>query len=290
MAFPFTLSVWREIARHRKRIHVLLAKTIYNGWRVCLPGSWFHIRAAVLVEGEQEYRDQGFWNRLILRHVHEKASLIVQTPGIQKELSEKNGMRSAVIPNGVHVPPENAKGDKVLYVGRLVNDRWNDKGVRFLIDAVRGLDVETLIVGDGPERESLERQAGGAGNIVFSGKVSPSEIWQYLKLGFVLVVPSVRGEGLPNVLLEAMASGVPVIATRTAGIPDIIEPGKTGFLVNPQAPDEIRAFILLLRDNKTLHEELSRNCRQEARKYAWEKVAHDFERFLMDLASKKTGR
>lgn len=129
----------------------------------------------------------------------------------------------------------------VLHVARLVPK----KGTRFLIEAfarlsVRHPDARLMIVGDGPLRTELEAQATthvpAAAKITFAGAVPNSEIGAHLRRAAVLAVPSVTAangdtEGLPISLLEAMSTGVPVVASRHGGIPEAVVDGSTGHLV-----------------------------------------------------------
>lgn len=275
--FSFNFEFFREVWRSRKQFDILLAKTIYFGF-LCLPANvLFRLPLVVLVEGEQEYRDDSLLNQFILRVVSRRSQIKVQTETIRLELFRKTGVEAEVIPNGLYLQEKTASGDKVIFVGRLIRDKKNDKGVRYLIEAVRDNGIETLIIGDGPEREDLKSLAQGQKNICFTGEVLPEEIIGYLLQGFVLVLPSVYGEGLPNVILEALSVGLPVIATATAGITDIIEQGKTGFIVEPGDASALRSSIGILRKDRDLWADMSRNCRLEAAAYDWEKVARRFE-------------
>ena len=282
--FSFTSSVLREIHNNRKEITVILAKSIQNGTLGVLAGKLFRIPVAVLIESEREFKDRSFWNDLILVFLSRNTRLLVQTPGLQEELSRRIGEKAAVIPNGVYLDEGRARGEKVVYVGRLIRDKINDKGVRYLIEAVKDTVVETLIIGDGPEKENLVALAGTSRNIIFLGKVEPEEVPRFLKQSFVLVLPSIYGEGLPNVILEALAVGLPVIATRTAGIEDIIEHGKTGFLVLPGDSRAIRRYIDLLHRDKALQARMSEDCKKEAARYAWPRVARLFEKILRETS------
>jgi glycosyltransferase involved in cell wall biosynthesis len=136
------------------------------------------------------------------------------------------------------------------------------KGQRHLIDAVarlcaRGLDVRCRFVGDGPDREALERQVAGLGldrAVEFVGQRTRGEIVDLLAETDILVTPSVptsagKREGLPVVLIEAMASGVPVLASHLSGIPELVEDGVTGLTVPPGDADAIaNAIARLLAD------------------------------------------
>ncbi len=110
-------------------------------------------------------------------------------------------------------------------------------------------DVRFLIVGDGPERKRLEREAGELGlseRVHFIGV--REDVPAVLKLMDVLVLSSLS-EGSPNVLLEGMAAGVPVVAMRVGGVPEVVEDGVSGLLVDPgDAPALSNAVLRLLND------------------------------------------
>lgn len=128
----------------------------------------------------------------------------------------------------------------ILFAGRLVEK----KGVRYLIDAFMLVqhaipNARLVICGDGPERQQLQSRvlSKGLNNCVqFSGWQSKSQVFERIKDAKVLVLPSVTAgdgdcEGLPTVMLEAMARGTPVIGTEHAGIPEVIIDGVNGYLV-----------------------------------------------------------
>lgn len=143
----------------------------------------------------------------------------------------------------------------LLYTGRLSHE----KGVEYLLYSARLLlDREVLvrlfICGDGPERGRLEdlcKDLKLENHVKFLGYVSyDGGLDRIYDECDIFVLPSIS-EGVPKVLLEAMAKGVPVIATRTGGIPDIIEDMHSGILVPPGSPEAItRAVELLLRDGE----------------------------------------
>ena len=128
----------------------------------------------------------------------------------------------------------NDRGRHILFVGRLVPV----KGVSLLLDAFARVvkvyeDARLTVVGDGSERASLElecRKLGIHSQVVFEGYLNQHEVAEKLKRADLFVLPS-YAEGLPVVLMEAMASGVPVIATRIAGIPELVQDEVTGRLV-----------------------------------------------------------
>ena len=153
----------------------------------------------------------------------------------------------------------------LLYVGRLVAV----KGLDLLLDAFAQLtqkwrDVELLLVGDGAERGALEHQATDLGirdKVHFVGAQPHEQVVLWMNAGDVFCLPSHK-EGLPTVLLEALACGIPIVATSVGGIPEIVDDRQVGRLVRSRDPREMAACI----------EEVLETCwdRQQLRDYVAE--------------------
>lgn len=135
--------------------------------------------------------------------------------------------------------PSVSRERKILFVGRLVEK----KGCQYLIRAMSKVqmtepDVELVIIGDGPLRTDLEALAAQSlKSYSFLGKQSSEQVKAWMNQASLLVAPSITSkdgdtEGLPMVILEAQAMGLPVIASHHAGIPEAINDGETGFLVS----------------------------------------------------------
>jgi colanic acid/amylovoran biosynthesis glycosyltransferase len=142
--------------------------------------------------------------------------------------------------NGVHLsrfaPSDGDDGETVLHVGRLVEK----KGTALLLRAFAGLPRGRLvIIGDGPLRAALERLAGElglAGRVRFLGLQPAEAVAEWMRRAALLAAPSLTArdgdaEGLPNVVVEAAASGLPVIGSDHEGIPEAVTDGRTGFIV-----------------------------------------------------------
>jgi glycosyltransferase involved in cell wall biosynthesis len=168
----------------------------------------------------------------------------------------------------------------ILSVGRLVRRKGHDLLLRAVAGLVRDLpDVALLIVGEGPERSRLEALAGALGirdRTHFAGFVPEAELPLYYRAADVFAMPSQAlperdgVEGFGIVFLEAGASGVPVVGTRTGGIEDAVLDGRTGYLVPSGDVDRLReALRTLLEDRDTARrfgeEGRRRACRDQGR-------------------------
>jgi phosphatidyl-myo-inositol dimannoside synthase len=169
----------------------------------------------------------------------------------------------------------------VLGLGRLVEK----KGFRYLVEAAaRAGGVHLVIAGEGDLQDALRHQAREAGLVAsFPGALDRQAAAAALAAADVVVVPSVidpagNVDGLPNVLLEAMASGRPVIATRVAGIPEWIEDDVSGVLVAEKDPAALaEALCRLLREPDTRRRLGAEARRTAVERLSWEAAAVRFE-------------
>lgn len=176
-----------------------------------------------------------------------------------------------IMPNGLDLPAEVSAPSterQLLFVGRLERG----KGLDDLIEALPSIPSARLtVVGDGVDRARLEALASGR-PVCFLGWKSHAELAEQYRCASVVVLPSSLVEGLPNVVLEAMAFGRPVVATRNGGILDVVQDGVNGALVEPGSPTQLSAAICwLLADNDRLRT-LGLAARHTATAYAWETV------------------
>src|SRR2546426_2295538 len=195
-------------------------------------------------------------DRWMLKQKVARAAFVVTISNYNREvILEECGSAAedkvAVIHCGVDTKafqPNGADGERrgralrVLCIGTL----HEVKGQSYLIQACRrlaerGVPFECQLVGDGPDRRDLMRQAARAGledRVRFLGQLTQDEVREVLREADVVAAPSVptrdgRREGIPVALMEAMASGLPVVASRISGIPELVDEDETGFLVGP---------------------------------------------------------
>jgi glycosyltransferase involved in cell wall biosynthesis len=200
-----------------------------------------------------------------------------------------NHDKIAVIPNGVDVrkfsecnSELSLEGDPaILYLGDLA------KGSDSVIQATARLRSELpkmrlhLVGLATPWRAALERLAKKEDvekHVVFHGFVSPEKTPQYYKAADICVFPSRRDIEIPAgiTLLEAMASGTPVIASNRGGTPEIISHGKNGILFEPEDADALPKAILALHQDSESRKTISHNALKTVAKYSWEKIAEKY--------------
>jgi len=151
-------------------------------------------------------------------------------------------------------PSRNRIGElpQVLSVGRLIEIKAFDDLIRACaVLRDRGARFRCVIVGDGPHRGSLDalrRELRLESHVSFAGTVSPEELGGYLD-GSDLFALASTSEGIPVVLMEAMACGLPVVATRITGIPELVEDGVSGYLVRPRCPEDLASAMTRLLDS-----------------------------------------
>ena len=160
--------------------------------------------------------------------------------------------------------PQASREPVVFFAGRLIEK----KGLTYLIDAMRQVQaripgVELVIGGAGPLRADLERQAREQGvRARFVGRLTPDEVRAWLQRAQLFCMPSVTAgdgdaEGLPIVMLEAMASGTPVVGSTSAGIPEAITHGTTGLLAPERDSATLAAHIEALLTDAALWQRMS---------------------------------
>jgi glycosyltransferase involved in cell wall biosynthesis len=209
-----------------------------------------------------------WWIRWILRRA---AAVAVLSPGwLDVVRAIEPSARVSVLPNPVSIPvrPSDVAAEcrRVLFLGRL----RRGKGVFDLLDALPTLlerhpQLRVCIAGDG-ELDAVHRharQAGVDGAIELPGWIEGAAKDRELARADILVLPSYH-EGLPLCVLEAMAQGVPVVATRVGGIPDALDDGACGVLVEPGRVDQLAAALTALADDPAHRRRLAQAARVRA--------------------------
>ena len=186
-----------------------------------------------------------------------------------------------IVPNGADVerfaraiPADLGAGRKLLFVGRL-DER---KGFRVATVAFGTLaparpDLGLVVVGEGPERSAVEAlPAEVRDRVVLVGAVANVDLPPYSAACELYLGPAVGGESFGIVLVEAMAAGLPVVASRIPGYTEVVRDGVDGLLVPPRDAEALAAAIARVLDDRVLAERLTEAGRQRARTFDWSVV------------------
>ncbi|CAD5254902.1 MULTISPECIES: glycosyltransferase family 1 protein [unclassified Imperialibacter] len=167
---------------------------------------------------------------------------------------------------------------KILFVSRLVSYKSTDS----LIELYKLLDKghKLIVTGDGPDMERLQSKMPEA---VFTGKLTGEALSKVFASADVFVFPSVT-ETFGNVILEAMASGLPVVAARAGGPADIIEHGVTGFLAEPGNTKEMYGHVKSLLSDDELHAMIREKAIYYASQQNWDVLCQRLFDYYTDLA------
>jgi glycosyltransferase involved in cell wall biosynthesis len=169
-----------------------------------------------------------------------------------------------VKPNFIYPDPGESieKREGALFVGRLSRE----KGAETLLKAWEHLKTIPLnIAGDGPERENLQQfvQRNRIKSVIFLGGLSREEVFESMKKTKFLLFPSEWYEGLPMIIAEAYACGIPVIASRLGAMAEIVQEGKTGLLFTPGNAADLAAKVQWAGEHREEMGEMGKNARKE---------------------------
>lgn len=234
-----------------------------------------------------------FLERIGFRLAH---AVVTYTPGVARQL-DLDASSPSVLPLGARFvatdvfevkKPHDERDSLVGFLGRLDEE----KGIRELAAVARMLpdDVRFRFVGDGDLRGWLERELASeieAGDVEVPGWVEHADVPAHLNDLKLLVLPSQPTEGLPTVVLEALACGTPVYASPVAGVPDVVQDAETGFLIADRDPQSISAGVAAILERDDLAR-ISKNGRSLVENdYTFEAARDRYERILCRLTRER---
>jgi glycosyltransferase involved in cell wall biosynthesis len=213
----------------------------------------------------------------MLRNAH---SVIVFSEDQKQLVHHKYGVAARqirILPNGIrrgferHASRNSVHPYKLLFVGRLSQQ----KNIRFLLEALDGISEKfsTRIVGEGELRSELELLSKKLNlkNVTFTGRKDDEALRKEYDEADIFVLPSER-EGMPLVLIDAMAMRIPAIGANVLGTKDIIQDGKTGFLVPLNNIAALQKSLLKLAESPELYSVMSQNSYEAVQELAWPRL------------------
>lgn len=178
----------------------------------------------------------------------------------------------------------------LLFVGRIEKV----KGIDVLIKAMSLIikkypNAKLTIVGEGEfkkEIDLLTKKLNLTNNISFIGSINHNNIQKYYHQSSIVLMPSIWPEAFGKVGLEAMSTGRPIIASRVGGIPEWLENGETGYLVDPGVPEQIAEKVIKLLSDRELLVNMGRKARYKAEEYSVDKYVNEIENIYTNIINK----
>ncbi len=247
--------------------------------------SWLARVPAVIIEEHGIYRWKRWYHRAIDRWINRGATAVVACSHcvarsaaghLGRDESSITVIHNCASRSHFRAPAENDSmrkklaGEASLVVGTVGTLRW-EKGHRYLLQAWQQLhadgsipcDAKLLIVGAGPLESQLRQTAAKIPGVVFLGRRDDTE--EFLRSIDLFVLPSIN-EGFGIAIVEAMCAGLPIVSTRSGGIPEVIDTGRTGILVAPEDSRALADAIAKLAGDPQLRNSLARAAKTEAEK------------------------
>jgi phosphatidylinositol alpha-mannosyltransferase len=247
-------------------------------------------------------KPRGYWvSRLLLRRWAKRlhGKIAVSRPAMEF-VSRHIPADYRIIPNGIeidHFSPDGPRIERfidnklnILFVGRLEKR----KGLDFLLHACAKIrnkysDFRLIVVGPGTKLrhgyEDLAKELG-LDNIVFTDWVSFADLPAYYRTADICCAPATGGESFGIVLLEAMATGKPVVATNIEGYSSVMTHDQEGLLVPVADPDSLSTALLTLLEDKTMRDRMGTRGIITSQQYGWEKVSKQILNYYDSLLSK----
>jgi len=248
------------------------AYTMFNNAQVCEKCKGGKFYRCFINKCTHNSRTKSFVNMLEMYlhhkilHIYNKIDVFI-SPSIflidkLKEMGFKGEIR--FLPNFTDLETFKQKSqgndNYMVYFGRLSNE----KGLFSLLEAVRDINVQLKIIGDGPIRTQLEEKTAAEkiSNVVFTGYKKGEELRQEVQNAAATITPSEWYENNPRSIIESFALGKPVIGSRIGGIPELVIDGKTGYTFEPGNAIDLKEKINYMLNNLGKCQELGKNARR----------------------------
>jgi len=274
--------------RYAKKKKVPLIVTYHGDWEAGYGGLIRRIGVA-------------FHNKFLVDKLLSYADIIISPSEYYIDRSRflwKYKDKIVVIPNGINlgefdIPYSKEEcrkklelpGDKkiVLYFGYLSPYKGPDVLIKALPKIMEEVpDILLVFAGRGVMRKELEElsvKLGVKKNVKFTGFVEERLKLLYYKAADVFCLPSMmKTECYPLAILEAMACGLPIVASDMGGIPDAVKSGENGLLAPPKDSEALAEAIIYLLENEDIRERMGRNGKERVERYSWEKIAEETEK------------
>lgn len=280
---PYVARLWR-VAGRVELFHVM-ANSGWSWHLLAAPAIWIAwLRGIPTVVNYRGGEAAEFLARSgsVVRRTLRRTDVLVVPSGFLQEIFAGSAIRSQVVPNIIDLERFHPAGNDVgaatphLVVARNLEPIYDiATAVRaFVLVRRHNPGARLTIAGSGPERDALEKLCvalGVADAVAFSGRLDRDQMAQLYRSATVVINPS-RVDNMPNSVLEAMASGVPVVSTNVGGVPYVLRDGITGLLVSAGDDVAMAAALRRILEDDGLASQIREAARADVQQYAWSRV------------------
>jgi glycosyltransferase involved in cell wall biosynthesis len=300
---PYIGHLWASAGR--VQLFHVMANSGWSWHLFAAPAIWVaKLRGIPVIVNYRGGEADAFFNKAFpwVKPSLSRADAIVVPSGFLEAVFGKRGFPTSIVPNIIDLSRFQAEkrpsGLQLTELPHLIVTR-NLEGIYDNATALRAFNIvrrsypgaRMTVAGTGPEREALEKLAEGLGvtdAVVFSGRVDNERMASLYRSADVMINPSLA-DNMPISVLEALASGVPVVTTDVGGVPYLVEHGKTALLVPAQNPQAMAEAVLALLGNPRKAGEIRQAGIDSVRQYAWPNVRVRLLRVYEQLLAKTSG-
>jgi glycosyltransferase involved in cell wall biosynthesis len=225
----------------------------------------------------------------LIKLIWKKSSAVIANSTGLRELAQKTNSKQkiGVIYNGIDTnnfkPSPEVKPVNKFILTTGASRITTRKGIDYLIQAIKQLSLQypqllLRAMGEGDAKESLKKLARDLKiekNVEFIGRIPREKTAPFYQEASLFILPSLN-EGMSNAMLEALSSGLPLLATDTGGTKEILEDGENGFIIKMKNASDIAEKIKKLMDDSELREKMAEISRKKALEMSWEKIAKEY--------------
>jgi glycosyltransferase involved in cell wall biosynthesis len=281
---PYLFHLWR--AADRADLFHVMANSGWSWHLFAAPAVWIaKLRGKAVVVNYRGGEADDFFTRDIaqVQPTLRRVDMIIVPSGFLEKVFANRDFITRTVPNIVDLSrfmPDDSRERNLsaphIVVARNLEPLYDNttalKAFRIVREAIPG--ARLTIAGSGPERPQLEAMAkelGVADAVVFAGRVDNEHMPTLYREAELALNPSLA-DNMPISVLEALASGVPVVSTNVGGVPYLVEDGKTALLVPPRNPERMAEAVLRVLHDESLRERMVQAGLDHVRRFSWESV------------------
>lgn len=297
----YIAHLWRSAGK--VELFHIMANSGWSWHLFAAPAIWVaRMRGKAIVVNYRGGEADSFFNKSFLwvKPSLSRADAIVVPSGFLERVFERRGFSTKIVPNiidlsrfaaGTRAHPANDPGSPHIIVTRNLEPIYDNATALRAFSIIRRVfpAARLTLAGSGPERQALEMLAatlGQADAVTFTGSLDNERMASLYRCADIMINPSLA-DNMPISVLEALASGVPVVSTSVGGVPYLVEHGKTAMLVPVQSPEAMASAVLALLNDSPRTKRIREAGMESVQKYTWPNVRARLLRVYSEAMEKR---